>query len=146
MRIAAATAALFLFFGAVGPAGAQGTLRAQESDGTVRVYNNVSINVVHQTLRVTSADKKGTLIINQAACSYVGTLQRCYPLKVSLEQSGVTKPIDLKSGTIYVNATDQTQQMPLSSQTLPRHGVLLSINTDRGTYVTMTGTVDGIVR
>ena len=146
MRIISAAAAVLLAIGTYSPALAQGTLRTQESDGRVRVYNNVSINVVHRTLRITSEDKKGTLIVNQAACSYVGALQRCYPLKISLQQGGTTKPLDLKNGTIYVNTTDQTQQMPFSSQQLRPRGILLSINTDLGTYITMTGTVDGIVR
>jgi hypothetical protein len=145
MRIAAAVT-LLVFLGTLAPALATGTLRKQESDGDVAVYNNVSVKVVHQSLRITSADGKGTLVINQAACSYVDQIQRCYPLKVSLEQGGVTKPIDLKNGTIYVNTTDSPQQMPLSSQMLEPKGVLLSLTTDIGTYVTMTGKVDGIVR
>ncbi|MGB6986869.1 MAG: hypothetical protein WBD74_12915 [Candidatus Aquilonibacter sp.] len=146
MRIAPIAAAALLFLGALGPALAAGTLRIQESDGSVRTYTNVSVKVVHQTLRIRSADGKGTLIVNQAACSFVGKIQRCYPLKVSLEQSGATKPIDLKRGTIYVNTSGDVQQLPLSAQQLPSHGILLSFVTDIGTYVTMTGKVDGIVR
>ena len=146
MRSTPTIAALLLFFAALGPAFAAGTLRIQESDGDVRTYDNVSVKVVHHTLRITSADGKGTLIVNQAACSFVDRIQRCYPLKVSLEQGGATKPIDLKRGTIYVNTTSDAQQMPLSSQQLPAHGILLSFVTDIGTYVTLTGKVDGIVR
>ena len=146
MRNAVVLAAVFVFFSASVPALADGTLRVQESDGDVRTYQNVKVNVVHQTLRITSADGKGTLIINQAACSYVDKIQRCYPLKVSLEQGGVVKPLDLKHGTIYVNTTADTQPMPMSSQQLPSKGVLLSLVTSIGTYVTMTGKVDGIVR
>lgn len=146
MRTKTILAALILFFGALAPTLAEGTLRSQESTGTVRLYPNVTIKVVHQTLRITSHDGKGTLVINQAACAYDGALERCTPQKVTLVQGGVTKMIDLKNGTIYVNPTEQTQQMPLSSQQLPAHGILLSFNTERGTYVTMTGTVDGLVR
>jgi hypothetical protein len=146
MRIAPIAAAALLFFGTLGPALATGTIRLQESDGDVRTYTNVTIKVVHQTLRITSADGKGTLIVNQAACSFVDKIQRCYPLKVSLEQGGVTKPLDLKRGTIYVNTTGAAQPMPMSSQQLPSHGILLSFVTDIETYVTMTGKVDGIVR
>lgn len=146
MRTFIAAITLLTFLGSLAPALATGTLRKQESDGDVTVYNNVSVKVVHRTLRITSADGKGTLVINQAACSYVDQIQRCYPLKVSLEQGGVTKPLDLKHGTIYVNTSGTAQQMPLSSQQLPPNGILLSLTTDIGTYVTMTGKVDGIVR
>lgn len=146
MRTKTTAAVLILFFAVLAPALAQGTLRSQESSGTVRVYPNVTIRIANRTLRISSHDGKGTLVINQAACAYDGALERCTPLKVSLVQGGVTKTIDLKSGTIYVNPTEQSQQMPLSSQQLPAHGILLSFNTQRGTYVTMTGTVDGITR
>jgi hypothetical protein len=146
MRTLTAAITLLVFLGILAPALATGTLRKQDSDGDVTVYDNVSVKVVHRTLRITSADGKGTLVINQAACSYVGQIQRCYPLKVSLEQGGATKPLDLKNGTIYVNTTESTQQMPFSSQQLPPNGVLLSLVTKIGTYVTMTGKVDGIVR
>jgi hypothetical protein len=145
MRTTVATV-LLLVLSTLTPAFAQGTLRQQESTGTVRVYNDVGIRVVHRTLRITSHDGKGTLVVSQAACSYVGELERCTPLRVSLVQGGVTKTIDLKSGTIYVNLTNHNQQLPLSSQQLSGHGILLSFNTQRGTYVTMTGKLDGIVR
>jgi hypothetical protein len=146
MRTFIGVVTLLVFLGALTPALATGTLRQQESNGNVRVYNNVSIKAVHRTLRITSSDGKGTLVINQAACSYVGEIERCFPLKVSLIQGGVTKTIDLKTGTIYVNLTSENQQLSLSSQQLPSHGVLLSFSTQRGTYVTMTGKLDGIER
>jgi hypothetical protein len=146
MRTLIGTLTLLVFLGTLTPALATGTLRKQESDGDVAVYNNVTIKVIHQTMRVTTADGKGTLVISQAACALVNQLKRCYPLKVSLEQGGTTKPIDLKNGTIYVNTTDSNQQLPFSSQQLPPNGVIMSLNTLIGTYVTMTGKVDGIVR
>ncbi len=146
MRPITATFAALLLLATIAPALANGTLRAQESNGTVRVYHNVSIKVVHRTLRISSHDGKGTLVVNQAACSYVGVIERCFPERVSLEQGGSTRLIDLKNGTIYVNPTDETQQLPLSSQHIPRHGVVLEFNTQRGTYVSMTGTIDGLVR
>jgi hypothetical protein len=145
MRTTVATV-LLLVLSTLTPAFAQGTLRQQESTGTVRVYNDVGIRVVHRTLRITSHDGKGTLVVSQAACSYVGELERCFPQRISLVQGGVTKTIDLVHGTIYVNLTNQRQQLPLSSAQLPGHGILLSFNTRRGTYVTMTGKLDGIER
>lgn len=147
MRIAPIAMAAMLFFGTLGPALASGTLRSQESDGTVRTYDNVSIKVVNHTLRITTHDGKGTLVVSQAACSYVGEIKRCYPTKITLEQGGAMKPIDLKNGTIYVNTTDQPQPLQFTSHQLPPGGILFSIKTDIGTYVTVTGKVDsGLTR
>ena len=50
----------------------------------------------------------------------------------------------LKSGTVWVNPSSTTQQLTLSSTQLPPRGVLLSIQTKAGTYVSLTGVVDRI--
>ena len=128
------------------PSLATGTFRVQESNGTVRVYNDVSINIVHQTLRVTSADGKATFVINHAACAYAGYLERCTPIRMSLERGGTTKTIDFTGGTIYVNLTRHTQQLSRSSTQLPPHGILLSIRSTNGTFVSMSGAIDGLAR
>ncbi len=128
------------------PALATGTFRVQASDGSVRVYKDVSINLVHQTLRVTSADGNATFVINHAVCAYDGYLERCTPVKMSLERGGTIRSIDFTGGTIYVNPTRRNQQLPRSSTQLPPHGILLSIRSTNGTYVSLNGQIDGLVR
>lgn len=112
----------------------------------MRVYKDVSIKVVHQTLRVTSADGEATFVINHAACAYDGYLERCTPIKMSLERDGTTRSIDFTGGTIYVNPTRSTQQLAHSSTQLPPHGILFSIRTKIGTFVSLSGQIDGLVR
>ena len=79
---AAALSAGAFFLGGAAPALADGTVRVTQNDGTLQVYPNVSIRVVDKTLRVTSADGKGTLIVERAACSYTGELLRWLPYLV----------------------------------------------------------------
>jgi hypothetical protein len=128
------------------PAQATGTVRVQQSNGSVQVYDDVSIRVTHKVLRVTTSDGTGTLIIDKAACSYAGQLQVCLPYSVKLQQGGQTRPIDLISGTVYVNTTGQTQQLTYSSTQLPPRGILLALRTKAGTYVNMTGRIDEITK
>lgn len=128
------------------PSLATGTFRVQESGGTERVYKDVLINIVHQTLRVTSADGQATFVINHAACAYDGYLERCTPIKMSLERGSTIRSIDFTGGTIYINPTRHTQQLSHSSTQLPPHGILLSIRATNGTFVSMSGTIDGLVR
>jgi len=146
MRTLAFLAALILSFAATAPCLATGTVRVQERDGATRIYKDVSINVVHQTLRVTSADGKATFVINHAACAYAGYLERCTPLKMSLERGGVTTSIAFSGGTIYVNPTRDMHALPHSSTQLPPHGVLLAIRSTNGTFVSLRGQIDGLVR
>ena len=120
---------------------AKGTVRVQQSDGSVQLYENATIAVVNKTLQIATADGKGTIIINDAACSYVGKLMRCLPYRYALEQDG-THQLDFEYGTIYYNPTDTKQQLTYSSQTLEPQGVLIAVKSKKGTYLTVTGTLD----
>ena len=126
-------------------ADAKGTVRVQESDGSVQTYKDATIKVVrNQAIYVTTADGKGTLIIDQAACSYVGEIRRCLPYSAKLQQNGKTSPLDFKDGTIYGNLTDKTLALPLSSQQLPPKGIVMLFKTRIGTFVAVTGTMDEV--
>jgi hypothetical protein len=129
-----------------GIACAKGTLTIQQSNGTINTYPNVTIKVIHNALYLTSADGEGTLIINRAACSYQGQILACLPTSVALVQAGATSPVDLTTGTVYVNTTDTDQQLVLSSRKLQPHSILLSFTTKKGTYVNSTGRIDQVVK
>jgi len=135
-----------LLAAACAPALANGTARIQQSDGTIKVYSNIHIAIVSRTLHVTSGDGKGTFVINRAACSMVGELMRCLPDQATLKQFGETREITLRNGTIWYNRTQTNQQLPLSSMQLAPHGILLSMTTQKGTYVSLDGTVDEITK
>lgn len=123
-------------------AGATGTVRVQQSDGTVKTYDDVSIRVRHNTLRIGSKDQKGVLVINRAACSYVGELLRCLPTSFQLVQSGDTKTIDLIDGLVYVNMTDQPQPMKNPAMQMRPRDLWLTLHTMRGTAITIHGHID----
>jgi len=128
------------------PASASGTARIQQPDGDVKTYKNVRIVINEGNLWMTSSDGKGTLVIGKAACSKIGELVRCLPYDATLVQFGEKTHIALQSGTAWLNPSQTTQTLPLSSAQLPAHGVLVSVRSKRGTYVTLTGTVDKIVK
>ena len=133
-------------FGGWHVAYAKGTINVQQNNGSVQVYHDVTIRVAHKALRVTTADGKGTLIIDKAACSFVGELQSCLPYSIKLEQGGVVKPLDFKRGTVYVNLTGDKQQLPYSSTQIPPQGILLSLQTKIGTIVNLSGVIDQVIK
>jgi hypothetical protein len=147
LKAAAGSLALLALM-AVGaaPAAASGTILIVHDDGDSDKYDGVQIKIIHNALYLTSADGKGTIVINRAACSFQGKLLVCLTQTGALVQSGTTKSLDLKNGTLYVNSTDDPQQLVLSTSKVPPHGILLSFNTDRGTYVTLTGRIDKVVK
>lgn len=127
-----------------GPANATGTARSQQRDGSTKTYTNVRIAIRNESMALTSSDGKGTLVLGKAACTKMGALVECLPYDATLLQNGRSAHIPLKSGTVWLNPSSTTQQLSHSSTQLPPRGVLLSVETKRGTYVTLTGVVDEI--
>lgn len=125
---------------------AAGTVLIRQADGQTNVYHDVVIKVIHNALYMTTSDGKGTLVINRAACAYQGQILVCFATGAALVQAGTTKAVDLKHGTIYVNSTDDAQSLPRSTTKVPAHSILLSFSTDRGTYVSLSGRIDKVVK
>ena len=126
-------------------AGATGTVTIVQPNGNSNVYNNVEIKIIHSALYITSADGKGTMVVNKAACSYQDKLMVCFATNATLVQSGKTSPLDFKRGTIYLNDTDDFQPLVLSTEKVPPHSVLISFTTKRGTSVSLSGRIDKVV-
>ena len=125
---------------------ARGTVRVQKADGSVQVYPNVKISVVHHTLRMTTQDNQGTIVITDGACSMIDAIMRCLPYNFKLEQNGETNALDFDFGTVYYNPTTSKQQLRHSSTQLPADGILGSFRSTRGTYVSVSGTLDSVQR
>jgi hypothetical protein len=146
MKCVAAMVLLALCAVTAAPCLAKGTARVQMSDGSVRVYRDVAINIVHATLRVTSADGQTTFVINHSACAYAGVFEHCTPLSLSLERGGTTRPLVNSGGTIYINPTNHMQTLSHSSTQLLPHGIFLTAGTKANTYITVSGQIDSLVR
>ncbi len=148
MRGSRSTRWAFAAFGAfvllTGTAGAAGVTRIQQSDGAVQVYQNVTMRLVGQTLWLRSHDHKGVLEVTTGACYSKGEIQRCLPFQVTLHQHGVTHEIALVRGAVYTNTGDTVHQMRHSSQQLGPHQVLVELHTQRGTFVSVKGTLDEV--
>jgi hypothetical protein len=125
---------------------AQGTVRVQQITGKLETYNNVGIQLVGKKLFLRSPDGKGELIIERAACFYIGELLRCHPLSVYLTQNGETHPLDLASGTIYANRTSSPLTLPYSSQQVQPNSIVMALQTKIGTFVSLQGTFDAVVK
>jgi hypothetical protein len=123
---------------------ATGTARIQQPDGNVKTYQNVRIAFHRHQMSVTSADGVGTIVFGKAACTAIGSLVRCYPYDAVLMQHGSELHIAIKNGTAWLNPTTSAEKIPNSSQEIPAHGVVLSIETKRGTLVSLNGTADEV--
>ena len=139
-----AIVAWFLFGAA--SAGATGDIVIRQPDGDVNLYKSVDIKIIHGALFLTSEDGKGTLVVHKAACSYQGKLLVCFATSATLVQAGKTSPLDLTTGTVYLNDTDDPQPLVLSTTKVPPRGIIASLTTNRGTYISLNGRIDKVVK
>jgi hypothetical protein len=125
------------------PASARGTVKIQQPDGSTKTYTDVQIRANRDNLALTSSDGKGTIVFARASCTKVGELLECLAYDATLFQNGQTMHIPLKYGTVWYNPSDATQTLSNSSTQLPHHGILLTAESKRGTYVSLNGVLDG---
>ena len=121
---------------------AKGLVKVQQADGSVQNYPDSTLYVAGKTLKITTADKKGTLVVTDAACTLADKLLKCLPYAVVLKQNG-TYPIAITGGSIYFNPTHETQTLKYSSMQIQPNGVLGVFRSEHGTYVTISGKLDG---
>jgi hypothetical protein len=125
-------------------ADARGTVTVTKSSGLVQTYTQVRIRTVGDTaVAITSADGRSTLIVDKAACTFAGELQRCLPYDITLDKSGVKHPLDLERGILYVNDTEESRALPHSSMQVFPHCIMLALHTERGTFISVVGRIDG---
>lgn len=144
LRTSALTAAVSAMLTAT--AGAAGTILIQHKHGPTNTYDDVEVKVLHGSLYLTTDDGDGTLVVNKAACWYQGKVMVCLPSSAIVVQDGEANALDLTTGTVYLNDTDDAQPLLMTSQRIPAHGVMVSFTTKIGTYVNLTGTIDQVVR
>jgi hypothetical protein len=140
-----AIAALALSFaaGAAQPAAAHATVMIQERGGTMRQYAHASIDIVrHQSLTITSPDGMDSIIIHHAACNFAGELERCLPYDVAVNKHGTTHMLELDRGTVYINRSDAPLPLRHSSSALAPHSIMLTLRTQIGTVISVTGRID----
>lgn len=146
MRLTALLVAFIFITLSAAPARAAGTLQIHDSSGSFNTYTGVTVNVFSGSLFITSADGKGTLVVNRSACSYQSKIIVCLPTSVILVQGGKSNALSLTTGTLYLNYTSEAQPLSLSSAKVPAHAVILSFTTANGTYVTLHGTLGQVIK
>jgi hypothetical protein len=147
LKIAATTLSAIVWCALMpAPAGAIGTISIQHRDGDVNTYGDVEIKVFSGSLFLTSDDGDGTIVITKAACSYRGQIIVCLPVTAALVQEGESTALNLKTGTIYLNYTDNAQPLSFSSAKIPADSVLVSLNLRNGTYINVRGKIDELIR
>ena len=121
---------------------AKGLVKVQQADGSIQLYPDSTFHVVGKTLKITTANNKGTLIVTEAACTMADKLLRCLPYAVLLKQNG-DFPIAITGGTIYYNSGKEKRSLRYTSMQIQPNGVLGVMKSRHGTYVTLSGELDG---
>lgn len=127
-------------------AGASGTMTIHHTGGSTNNYSDVEIKIFSGSLFLTSDDGDGTIVVTKAACSYQGKVIVCFPVTAALVQDGESNALNLKNGTIYLNYTNDAQPLSRSSAKLPANSVMLALTTKNGTFITVHGRIDQVIK
>jgi len=131
-------------FGGISRADATGTTRIQHRDSDVTDYRHTRFTIDNHALSLTSPDGKAKLTIALIGCVKTGELHTCQPGGAEYRKNGAVRAVNITSGTLYFNPTGEKLPLSLSSTQVPPHGVILTIHTARGTYLSATGKIDGL--
>lgn len=111
-------------------ASARGTVQVRQSDGSIKIYQQVEMRFMHSILWLRSADGHGALEIATSACRFGNDRLSCLPYGVALHQDHTVRAIPLASGTVTI--------------TLSTNAVRASLRTQRNTRITVAGTLDEV--
>jgi hypothetical protein len=137
----------FVAIAATAPAArANGTTHILSRDGSVRDYARVRFALANHALHLTSSDGKGSLAISLVDCVKLGDLHRCRPGGAEYRENGEARALRIADGTLYFNPTPEKHALSNSSTDVPPYGVIMTVHTARGTYISATARLDGMQR
>ncbi len=125
---------------------AVGTIDIHHQNGTTNTYGDVEIKVLSGSLFLTTDDGDGTIVVTRAACSYQGKIIVCLPTLAALVQDGESSALDVKTGTLYLNYTGDAQPLSRSSQKLAPNSAMLALTLRNGTFITLHGKIDQVIK
>jgi hypothetical protein len=125
-------------------AGATGTTRVTQKDGKVQEYPGTRFTVAGHALTLVSPDGKGALRIAIVNCVKTGEIHRCEPGGAEYLENGQIRALDITSGSLYFNTTGEKQTMSYSSTQIPPYGVIMTVQTAKGTFISATASIDGL--
>ncbi len=123
---------------------ASGTVFVQHGPGDRTEYTGVHFSIGKYTLKITSPDRKGVLVISIVGCEKQGDVHRCLPGGAEYRANGAIRAINITGGTLYFNMTKQEQHLALSSTQVAARGVVFAFHTAHNTFVSGSATIDGL--
>jgi len=123
-------------------ASATGTVKIQQSDGSISTYSDVGLKITKTALYMTSSDKVSTVVVSGATCTKNDDMYRCTGGGMTLDEDGKPHTVPFKSATFYFNLTDQDQTLSMSTMKLGAHSVMFVAQTAKGTFITGNGKID----
>jgi hypothetical protein len=123
---------------------ASGTVVVQHTPGERTQYSRVHFSIGKYTLKITSPDGKGVLVISLIGCEKAGNVHRCLPGGAEYRENGAARALNITGGTLYFNMTKHEQHLALSSTQVAAGGVVFAFHTAHNTFVSGSATIDGL--
>ena len=134
----------FAFFAS--PALAEGELTVEYSNGDVEVFSDVEISNTETVLYIKGQETGSILLITKNECDKEGELFVCQKARVGLQSYGVLEELKVEQIFLFINGTNEPQDILGSTITLSPNTVLLEFATDVDSFVSGFGTIDSTSR
>lgn len=125
------------------PALAKGMVMVEYPNGDIDEYPEVNLTRTNQAIYLKPVEGENVLVIFNKKCELERQLKVCTDAEVKLNSYGIDENINVEQIVVFINDTSRRQMIQGSRVNLSPNTILLEILTDRGTYITGLGKIDG---
>ena len=129
----------------ISPALAQGELTVEYADGETEVID-VDISDTKEFIYFQNPENDNILMITKNKCDREGELIVCNKARVGLQSHGILEEFNVEEIFLFINSSDDEQNINGSTVTMSPNTILLEFLTDKGSLVTGLGMIDSNVR
>jgi hypothetical protein len=128
------------------PALAKGEVTVEQDNGDTDNYSEVEIFNSPEILYFKPQEGNTMLLITKNECQKEGEILFCDKARAGVETNGVMEELEVAQIALFINPSPSRQPVKGSKVTMGANTVFLEMVTEKGSYVTALGKIDGNTR
>jgi hypothetical protein len=125
---------------------AKGEITVEHDNGDIDTYSEVEFLNASDILYFKASEGDTMLMITKNECTKEGELLVCNKARAGVDTNGVVEELDVTQIVLFINPTTSRQPVKGSKVTMGPGTVLLEMTTEKGSYITAIGKIDGTTR
>lgn len=125
------------------PVLAKGEVTVEHDNGDTDTYSEVEFLNAPEILYFKAQEGDSMLLVTKNECQKEGELLVCDKARAGVDTNGVIEELDVTQIILFINPTASRQPVKGSKVTMGPGTVLLEMTTEKGSYITAIGRIDG---